>query len=323
MSHQPFIALTDQEWFEFLSKRAQDQGGRLDEVNFWQPKAQRPMVQLAPGAPVFFRLKSPHNKIVGYGFYSSFALLQLESAWEMFGAGNGDLTVERFLRRIGKYRGVDLISDPRTPRTPLGCTVLRDAVFWPPERWLPWGKEQGWAPNIVQGKTERDPDRGSLLLGEIQYDHLTTPEELRAEPFTPLEADERELVLAKSRDRVGQGAFRTRLLDAYGRQCAITGEHTEIVLDAAHIQPYLGPRSNHVQNGLLLTKEFHTLFDAGYVTVTPEHEVRVSSRLRDEWDNGSRYYPVDGQQLTVVPGAAALRPSEEVLAWHNKRVFRD
>ena len=159
-------------------------------------------------------------------------------------------------------------------------------------------------------------------MGEIQFDHLTTPDELRDEPFTPVEVDERELVIAKSRDRVGQGAFRTRLLDAYGRQCAITGEHTEIVLDAAHIQPYLGPRSNHVQNGLLLTKEFHTLFDAGYVTVTPEHEVRVSSRLRDEWDNGSRYYPVDGQRLSVLPHPVDARPSAEVLAWHRERVFR-
>lgn len=43
-----------------------------------------------------------------------------------------------------------------------------------------------------------------------------------------------------------------------------------MVLDAAHIQPCLGPRSNHPQNGLVLTKEFHALFDRGYVTVTPE-----------------------------------------------------
>lgn len=215
-----------------------------------------------------------------------------------------------------------MIGDPDAPREPLGCTVLRDAVFWPPERWLPWGAQEGWAMNIVQGKTERDPVRASRLLGEIQYDHLTTPEELIDEPFRPVEVGAREIVLASSCARIGQGAFRTRLLDAYDRRCAITGEHTEIVLDAAHIQPYLGPRSNHVQNGLLLTKEFHALFDAGYVTVTPEHEVRVSRRLRAEWDNGHRYYPVDGQRLSVLPRATGARPAAEVLAWHNERVFR-
>jgi predicted restriction endonuclease len=138
----------------------------------------------------------------------------------------------------------------------------------------------------------------SQLLAEIQYDHLVPPEDLQ-EKFLMVEADERQLRLATARPRVGQGTFRSRLLDAYGRRCAITGEHTEIVLEAAHIQPYLGPRSNHPQNGLLLTKEFHALFDAGYVTVTPQHEIRVSPRIRAEWDNGHRYYPFDNTPLRL------------------------
>jgi putative restriction endonuclease len=94
------------------------------------------------------------------------------------------------------------------------------------------------------------------------------------------------------------------------------------VLDAAHIQPYLGPRSNHLQNGLLLTKEFHTLFDRGYVTITPEHVIRVSPRLRSEWHNGRRYYPYDGQALVQLPEQEKNWPSKATLAWHNERVFR-
>ena len=208
-----------------------------------------------------------------------------------------------------------------TAKEPLGCNILRDARLWPRERWIPWGKEQGWAPNIVRGKTERDPGRASRLLGEIQFDHQAPPEEF-GEDFTPLDTDERRIRLSRAKQREGQGAFRARLLDAYDRQCAITNEHTEIVLEAAHIQPYLGPRSNHVQNGLLLTREFHSLFDAGYVTVTPEHEVRISTRLRSEWGNGHRYYSFDGQPLSL-PADAALRPSDEVLDWHSTHRFRD
>lgn len=121
--------------------------------------------------------------------------------------------------------------------------------------------------------------------------------------------------------REGQGAFRLRLLDAYGGRCAITGEKTEPVLEVAHIQPYLGPRSNHVQNGLLLTTEFHTLFDRGYVTVTPEHEVRISPRLRKEWRNGHRYYPYDGQRLVQMPQEPELQPSPAALEWHERNIF--
>jgi len=84
----------------------------------------------------------------------------------------------------------------------------------------------------------------------------------------------------------------------------------------------VGAKSNHVQNGLLLTKEFHTLFDRGYVTVTPALEVRVSSRLKTEWKNGKRYYPYDGERLVVVPNAANEQPSGEALEWHNQNVFR-
>jgi putative restriction endonuclease len=112
------------------------------------------------------------------------------------------------------------------------------------------------------------------------------------------------------------------VFDAYGARCAITGEHTRPVLDAAHIQPYLGPRSNHVQNGLVLTKEFHTLFDLGFVAVTAEYRVRVSGALRDRWHNGHRYYNYEGRRLAVLPEHDADRPSPAALDWHEKHRFR-
>ena len=120
-------------------------------------------------------------------------------------------------------------------------------------------------------------------------------------PFEPLGDDQRLVEAREEAVREGQGAFRARLLDAYGRSCAITGEHTQPVLDAAHIQRYLGPRSDHLQNGLLLTNEFHTLFDLGYVTVTPDYVVRVSPSLKNDWRNGKRYYPYDGKPLAALP----------------------
>ncbi len=316
----PFIANTDFEWFSFLSSLAQDQGGRLDEVNFWLPKAQRTVARMQPGCPLFLRLKSPRNVIAGYGYFASFTQLTIERAWEFFGPFNGLANFERFITRIGRFRGLDLSGRGLAGALPLGCTLLRAVTYWPEDRWIPWGESEGWAPNIVQGKTERDGIRASRLLSELHFDTLSIPEDLSPEPFEPYDIDEREVVLARNRLREGQGVFRSRLLDAYGRKCAITGEHTEIVLDAAHIQPYHGPRSNHLQNGVVLTKEFHTLFDQGYVTITPEYEVRVSPRLRREWQNGKRYYAYDGRPLMVLP-PSDLRPEPRVLDWHGRRVF--
>ena len=147
----PFIALTDKQWFDYLLSRATD--GVVDEVNFWSPQSTRPMKAMTPGEVVFFRLKKPHYAIAGYGFFAHFQVLDLDTAWDLFTWKNGDPDKAAFLRRIGGYRRVNLL-DPRQPRGQLGCTILRAAQFWPESRWLPWGEAMGWAANIVQGKAE-------------------------------------------------------------------------------------------------------------------------------------------------------------------------
>jgi hypothetical protein len=158
---EPFVAVTDQKWFDYLASATVN--GVLDEVNFWSPQATRPMKAMLPGLPVFFRLKSPIDSIGGYGFFANFVVLGLDEAWATFREKNGDPDALRFLTRIGRYRGLDLL-DPRAERAPIGCTVLRTARFWRRDRWIPWGAAEGWKPNIVQGKTETDPARASRLL---------------------------------------------------------------------------------------------------------------------------------------------------------------
>lgn len=306
-----FVANTDSAWFEYLSSRATN--GIVDEVNFWQPKSQKRMVALDPGAPVVFRLKSPHRAIAGFGFFAHFAVLDLDTAWNTFGWKNGDPDRLRFFQRIGGYRRRDLL-DPKTAREPLGSTVLREAHFWPRDQWIPWGSAEGWHDNIVQGATVRDPVAVEKLTTAM-YDTMQRPADL-AGRFELVATDHREIRMRDVVAREGQGAFKLRLLSAYDRQCAITGEHTVPVLDAAHIQPYLGPGSNHVQNGILMTKEFHALFDAGYVAITPDYEIRVSERLRSDYKNGKRYYPYHGQKLSCIPSDPAQRPSRDALEWH-------
>jgi putative restriction endonuclease len=275
---------------------------------------------MLPGEPVFFRLKNPINAVAGYGYFAHHTVLDLDQAWGTFQSKNGAPDKATFLRRIGGYRGLDLRSAD-VERRPLGCTILRDARFWERSRWIQWGAEEGWKPNIVQGKTETDPKLVSRLLGELAFEQLDAPADL-VDEYVPAEIDERQIVLARTVRREGQGAFRTRLLDAYGRRCAITGERTEPVLAAAHVQPYLGPKSNHIQNGILLTQEFHTLFDNGLITVTPDLEVRVSPRIRERWSNGRRFYDFDGRALRA-PDDPAARPSVAALAWHAERMFQD
>src|SRR5439155_15244145 len=73
--------------------------------------------------------------------------------------------------------------------------------------------------------------------------------------------------------RLGQGSFRLIVTDSYNRRCAFTNSPVLHVLEAAHIRPY-GLGGTHVpNNGLLVRQDLHTLFDRGYMTVTPDHHV--------------------------------------------------
>jgi hypothetical protein len=212
LPQEAFVANTDRAWFDFFAERAAARDGRVDEVNFWLPKATTPMRAMVAGELIFFRLKKPDYAIAGYGFFAHFEVLDLDLAWQTFGEKNGDPTRERFFERIGGYRGIDLLH-PTARRTPIGCTVLRDAVFWPSERWIPWSKHRNWHPNIVQGRTERDPASISILLAAVRQDLAQPPAELVMEIFNSL-ARTNALgtsvtnPFARARERFGSGCSR-------------------------------------------------------------------------------------------------------------------
>ena len=120
-----------------------------------------------------------------------------------------------------------------------------------------------------------------------------------------------------TRGRLGQGAFRVLVTDAYQRRCAVTGEKTLPVLEAAHIKPYAEEGPHRTNNGILLRSDLHRLFDLGYVTVTPDSRLLVSRRLKHEWQNGKAYYAHHGQELQIQPEQAADRPAPEFLRWRQ------
>ena len=308
------VALTDERWFTHF--RPQDELTAVDEVNFWRPAAQTGFRALRPGQPFFFRLKAPYRAIAGFGFFAVSSQVSVPLAWEIFGDRNGDASKAAFEQRIRGYR----TRFRRAEDAPLSCIVLRDAVFLPRKSWLPWDLEEGWQPNVVSYKGYDLATDGRRLEALLQSTHPDPVPDLQP-TFELLQHDLRSRVEAVHVERPGQGTFRLRLLEAYGRQCAVTGEHAVPVLDAAHIQPYLGPASNHPQNGIVLRSDLHRLYDKGYVTVTPDLRLEVSSRLRDEFENGKHYYQMVGREIHV-PRERRLAPSVEALEWHADNVFR-
>jgi putative restriction endonuclease len=122
--------------------------------------------------------------------------------------------------------------------------------------------------------------------------------------------------------RLGQGGFRVMVMDEYARRCAITGEKTLPVLEAAHIKPYAENGPHQVSNGILMRSDLHTLFDNGYMTLTKEFHVEVSKRIREEFSNGREYYALHGQKLVSLPQHMANRPDPAFLEWHQNHCYR-
>jgi putative restriction endonuclease len=303
-----WVGITDWEWFQFLRARQP-----LDEVNFWQPTAARPPVRLDRGTAFLFKLHlSDGGQVVGGGFLTHYIALPASLTWETFGEGNGAATFPAMRARIEHYRRRAI--DPQTDH--VGSFVLVQPFFLDEPDWIP--PPADWAPNIVQGKTY-DSD-----LGEGMRMWRQALVELSAIGFNQTRhaiAEDRYGPPILVNPRLGQGAFRVEVLEAYERRCAITGERTLPVLDAAHIRPFADLGPHRLENGLLLRKDLHALFDAGYITVSPEHRLRVSRRIREEFENGRDYYAMEGAPLRQ-PLSPNPPPSREFLEWHGDIVFR-
>lgn len=304
---QAFVAVTDNEWFRFLASQPD-----VDEVNFWQPGGQREFKAIGPGEPLLFKLHLPENYIVGGGFFAHASILPCSLAWEAFGVKNGTSTLSEMRARIEKYRRGDRSSreDYR-----IGCIILRDPFFFDRRDWIT--PPADFHKNIVQGKRyDLTVGVGRELWQEVVGRLNRQPSLVKEPSLTQMGYGKASLTHA----RLGQGAFRVVVTDIYRRRCAVTGEKALPALTAAHILPVSQGGEHRLDNGLLLRSDVHTLFDRGYVTITPSYRFRVSRRLKDDFDDGETYRRFKDNEIWL-PQRLAEQPSKELLEWHNDTVF--
>lgn len=149
-----------------------------------------------------------------------------------------------------------------------------------------------------------------------QYeDFLAQSEEIISEDFDPDDmSDGRNKIMSEVVRRLGQRKFRRKLINAYGGECAVTKCDTIWVLEAAHILPYRGLKTNSVSNGLLLRADIHTLFDIGLISVEPVNLVVRASRML----SGSPYEALDGRPLTL-PAKSSLHPNIKAIEYHYRQ----
>jgi len=321
-----YVGVTDGNWFDFLRDH------NSDEVNFWKPSGGN-FRAIQEGDLFLFKLKAQRGgKIAGGGFFTRYLSMSVDWAWRAFGNENGVNNLAELSDAIDRYRSSrsngasGLESGLPLGNPQIGCIILNEVFYFDEPDWFDVPGDAARWRSIVSGKSySTDEAEGKWLFDQVtmrlkglemgEGGHVKREQGLAAVP-----SGER-YAYSRQKHRLGQGAFRALVADAYHDRCAITGERTMPVLQAAHIKPFSEDGPHEVTNGLLLRSDMHTLFDAGYLTVTPDLVIHVSHRLHDDFNNGRVYYAYQGRRLAVVPDSSQLRPSRDYLEWHNDTVY--
>jgi putative restriction endonuclease len=304
-----YLGVTDNDWYTYLSKISPE------DINFWQPGGKSNFKVLAPGAPFLFKLKHPYNAIGGLGFFTKQTFLPINMAWDVFGNRNGCASFNDFKRMIVQYRADKLDQNPT-----IGCIVLTNPIFFKSEDWIEVPAD--WSRSIVQGKSyETSTPEGAAVWSRVEalINRQLMANAEKENQFTLAEDQPKYGNSILKKVRIGQGAFRVLITDAYTRRCSITGEKTLPVLEAAHIKAYAESGPHTISNGLLLRSDMHKLFDSGYITITKDYKVEVSRRIKEEFENGREYYQFHGNALINLPHRDVDQPHEKFIEWHNDR----
>lgn len=150
------------------------------------------------------------------------------------------------------------------------------------------------------------------LLGQRKTDRLGE------EPgsYVAHQAAMRKYSMVTVRQRVHQGLFRERVLNAYQDQCAFCRLRHRELLDAAHIIPDSEEEGEPlVSNGLSLCKIHHAAFDQFFIGVTPEYQVIVRKDILEEQDGPMLLHGIQRmhKSLIILPRAIEYRPDKDKL----------
>lgn len=304
-----YVGVTDYDWFRTLKE------ANCDEVNFWKPGGSSNFKALDKGEMFLFKLHSPRDYIVGGGFFLQFSILPTTLAWEAFGLANGAKSLKELNTRVYKYKKTTRAIDSNPQ---IGCIMLSMPFYFEEHDWI--SVPENWHKNIVQGKTYDTSDSIGKSLFDAVNNNLSKQnltQGLIQEESEQYRYGKEQII----KPRIGQGAFKVLITDAYQRRCAITGEKTLPVLEAAHIKPFSLEGPNEINNGLLLRRDFHTLFDRGYLTIDKSLTVEVSHRIKEDFGNGREYYTHHGKKLIVMPSRQDQLPDETYLEWHNENIY--
>ncbi|MEO5973950.1 MAG: HNH endonuclease [Ilumatobacteraceae bacterium] len=117
--------------------------------------------------------------------------------------------------------------------------------------------------------------------------------------------------------RVHQPLFRSQVLHAYERRCAVCRLPFEKLLEAAHIKGDADGGLPRIPNGISLCSIHHGAFDADIMGISPDYKIHISELALNTFDGPTLQHSLkdmNGESLRQIPILQTQHPSRELLA---------
>ena len=171
--------------------------------------------------------------------------------------------------------------------------------------------------------------RADKTLPRVDHDQ---PEESDAQPTFAVAEPTAAYTFDPERQRIPNlgsrwfrdRAFRSAVLNAYDRRCALTGLQLingggRAEAEAAHIRPVAEGGQDTISNGIALSGTVHWMFDRGLISLDDDLRILVSRQVNDAQ---GLHRLLNANGMAHAPILAANRPHPTYLAWHRENTFK-
>lgn len=289
-------ALTTRQGFDELARI------RPQRIAFWQHRPECPH-EIEPGERWYFVDKQTRD-VVGFAIFCGWEKTTVESVFSRFGGACGYPTRSALVAAIRRLK------DAFDEEDEIGNVILTDFA----ELTVPLNLKQKFGLEMYQSRF-RYLRQGDLIAAYLGGMDLALG---ASQSFVLRNEGEAKKSASMRKTRYGQSVFRRLMLEAYGEVCVFTGPALVETLEAAHIQPYVDPESNHICNGLVVRADVHNLFDLGLITIDAGGLIELAPNLKGR-----------SGELDALAGTEArlnnsrgIQPSREALDFRNRYIFQ-
>ncbi len=140
-----------------------------------------------------------------------------------------------------------------------------------------------------------------------------------------IEGNQTAPVEARS-DPARSSAFRRIVTEAYDYRCAASGwriilPDSTVLVEAAHLVPYVDSHDDDPRNGIALSPSFHWALDKHIIAPGPDLKWHVSNTLDGRLPDNRPLLELDGKAL-LLPKESAYAPKKPALEWRMSRLAR-